>query len=84
MKDIKVKYPDLDTRITKICKILFPDGYEDFAIVMWRMSGGSRIRSFNLANKIIRRYGYESIAVEDFDDACAEIIGGFEVEWELE
>lgn len=57
---------------------------EDFAIVMWRMSGGSRIRSFNLANKVIRRYGYESIAAEDFDDACAEIIGGFEVEWELE
>ena len=51
---------------------------------MWRMSGGSRIRSFNLANKVIRRYGYESIAAEDFDDACAEIIGGFEVEWELE
>jgi hypothetical protein len=84
VKSIEERYPDLDTRITKICKMLFEDGYDDFARAMWRMSGGSRTRAFKLATKIVKRFGYESISIEDFDDACAEITGGFEVEWRLE
>lgn len=81
-KQLEVRYPDQEIRITKICKMLFEGGYEDFAKIMWRLSGGSRTRAFNLATKMIKRFGFESISIEDFDDACAEIIGGFEVEWE--
>ena len=81
---LEERYPDLDTRITKICKMLFEDGYTDFAKVMWRMSCGSRTRSFKLANEIVARYGYEPMSIEDFDDACAEITGGCEVEWDNE
>lgn len=44
MKNIEERYPDKETRITKICKMLFKDDYT-FAKVMWPMSSGSRTRA---------------------------------------
>ena len=84
MKNIEEVYPDIDLRISKICKMLFEDGYTDFAKVMWRMSGGSRTRAYELAIKLVQRYGYDTLSIEDFDDACAEINDGIEVEWDKE
>jgi hypothetical protein len=81
---LEEKYPDLDIRITNICKMIFEDGYTDLAKVMWRMSCGSRCKAFDIANQMVARYGYEPMSIEDFDDACAEIIGGIEVEWDNE
>jgi len=81
---LEEKYPDLDIRITKICKMIFEDGYTDLAKVMWRMSSGSRTRAYELAIKMVQRYGYDTLSIEDFDDACAEITGGIEVEWDNE
>ena len=79
---LEERYPDLDTRITKICKMLFENEYANFSKVMWRMSSGSRSKAFDMANQIVARYGYEPMSIEDFDDACAEITGGVEVEWD--
>jgi len=51
---------------------------------MWRMSSGTRSKAFDIANQMVARYGYEPMSIEDFDDACAEITGGCEVEWDNE
>ena len=82
---LEEKYPDEEKRMNILVnKMLFDSGETDFSKVMWRMSSGSRMRAFDLAQRIVGfSWGYE-LSIEDFDYACAEITGGFEVEWEKE
>ena len=78
---INAKYPDEDVCVNKAVRMLFENGETDFSKVMWRMSSGSRLKAFNLAQRIMA-FKYSLILDEiTFDCACAEIIGGCEVEW---
>lgn len=80
---LEEKYPDDDVRIQKAIRMMFENGETDFSKVMWRMAAGSRSRAFDLGQGLVARYGYilDECA---FDNACAEITGGCEVEWESE
>ena len=84
MKNIEDVYPSHETRILRITKMIFDNGYSDFAKVMWRMAGGSRTKAYGLGNSIIGNFGYNPMTIEDFDDACAKINGGLEVEWDYD
>jgi hypothetical protein len=78
---LEERYPDEENRMNILVnKMLFDTGETAFSKTMWRMSQGSRMKAFDLSQKIVNHWGYE-LSIEDFDQACANITGGCEVEW---
>lgn len=71
-----------------LVRILFPNDW-CFSKVMWRMSGGSRSKALNIAKETLKHYSFpQDMSEQDFadvfDQACADVNGGLEMEWETE
>ena len=71
-----------------LVRILFPDDWS-FSKVMWRMSSGSRSKALEIAKNTLKHYSFpkdmsEQDFADVFDQACADVNGGLEVEWNSE
>lgn len=69
-------------------RILFPDDCS-FSKVLWRMSSGSRSKAIIIARSTLKHYNFPNeMSNQDFeeifDQACANVNGGLEVEWNAE
>ncbi|PPD55548.1 MAG: hypothetical protein CTY12_00800 [Methylotenera sp.] len=73
-------------RYTKLLgRVLFPDEWS-FSKVLWRMSRGSRSAGIKIARNFLKHYDFPSEMTteefeEMFDQACADVNDGIEVEW---
>lgn len=73
-------------RYTKLLgRVLFPDEWS-FSKVLWRMSSGSRSKAIKIAKNVLKHYDFPSEMTaeefeEMFDQACADVNDGIEVEW---
>lgn len=73
-------------RYTKLLgRVLFPDDWS-FDKVLWRMSSGSRSQAIKIARNILKHYEFPPEMTDEefeemFDQACADVNDGFEVEW---
>ncbi len=79
---------ELEKYTQLMVRVLFPDEYT-FSKVIWRMSSGSRSKAISVSRKVLKHYDFiHDVSDEDFeymfDNACADVNGGVEVEWDSE